>query len=82
MIVISGLKSLQVIHLGIVNSKGIAEVKESLARTVVSIVSMLVNMGVCIAVEDGNSHVIGNSGASIGRVGIQSMVGKSAGWLK
>lgn len=82
MIVISGLKSLQVIHLGIVNSKGIAEVKESLARTVVSIVSTLVNMGVCIAVEDGDSHVIGNSSASVGCVGIQSMVGKSAGWLK
>jgi hypothetical protein len=37
---------------------------------------------VCVAVEDGDSHVVGNSCASVGCVGVQSVVGKSAGWLE
>jgi hypothetical protein len=43
---------------GIVNADSIAEVKEGLARAVVAVVAVLVDVGMGIAVEDGNGHVV------------------------
>jgi len=41
-----------------VNSHGIAVVKEGVAGAVVTVVAMLAHVGVCIAVQDGDGHVV------------------------
>ena len=64
------------------DSECITEVKESLARTVVSIVSALVNVRMRVAVEDGDSHVVQNPSANIGCIGVKSVVSESAGWFE
>ena len=40
------------------NSHGIAVVKEGVAGAVVTVVAMLAHVGVCIAVQDGDGHVV------------------------
>ena len=55
-VVILGFKSLQIIILGIVDSESIAQIEECVARAVVGVFTALVNVGVGIAVQDGNSH--------------------------
>ena len=54
--VVIRLEPLQVIKLGIVESKSIAIVEEGVTGAVVCVLTMLVHMGVGIAVQDGNSH--------------------------
>ena len=58
MIVIIRLKSFEVIHVCIMEAKGITEIKEGVARTIVSIVSTLVDMRVGIAVDNGYSQIV------------------------
>ena len=50
--------------LGIVNAESIAEVKEGLARTVIAVVAVLVDMCVGVAVEDGDGHVVDEGSSS------------------
>ena len=40
------------------NSHGIAVVKEGMAGAVVTVVAVLAYVGVCIAVQDGDGHVV------------------------
>jgi hypothetical protein len=82
-VVISRLKSLQVIILGIVNTKSVSQVKEGLARTVISIFTALVNMRMGVAVQDGHSHVVDESvSRATAGVGQKAVEAKPAGWLK
>jgi hypothetical protein len=59
MIVLIRLKSFEVINLSIVEAKGVTEIVEGMARTVVSIVAMLMNMRVRIAVQNCYSQIVG-----------------------
>jgi hypothetical protein len=59
MIVLIRLKSFEVINLSIVEAKGVTEIVEGMARTVVSIVAMLMNMRVGIAVQNCHSQIVG-----------------------
>jgi hypothetical protein len=59
MIVLIRLKSFEVINLSIVEAKGVTEIVEGMTRTVVSIVAMLMNMRVRIAVQNCHSQIVG-----------------------
>ena len=59
MIVIIRLKSFEVIHVCIMEAKGITKIKEGVARAVISIVASLVDMRVGIAVDNGHSQIVG-----------------------
>ena len=61
MVVISGLESSKVIMISSVKAKGITVVKECVARAVISIIAMLVDMGMGITVENGNCHPVDSS---------------------
>ncbi len=58
MIVIIRLKSFEVIHVSIMEAESITEIKEGVARTVVSIVAMFMDMRMGITVDNSHGQIV------------------------